>query len=71
MVTNKHNQKLINILENQKTFQFPCKWVLESDTRNISILRKPPYIFWFSNMLISLWLCLFVIKLYSRNDIFK
>ena len=39
-----------------------CKWVLESETGNISILRKAPYIFWFSNMLISFWLCLFVIK---------
>ena len=48
-----------------------CKWVLESETQNISVLGKPPYIFWFSNILISFWLCLFVIKLYSRNDIFK
>ena len=48
-----------------------CKWVVESETRNISVLRKLPSIFWFSNMLISFWLCLFVIKLYSRNDIFK
>ena len=48
-----------------------CKWVLESETGNIIILRKAPYIFWFSNMLISFWLCLFVIKLYSLNNIFK
>ena len=45
-LTNKHNQKLINILENQK-------------------------IFWFTNMLTSFWLCIFVTKLYSRNDILK
>ena len=37
LLINKHNQKLINILENQK-------------------------IFWVSNMLISFWLCLFIIK---------
>ena len=30
-----------------------------------------PYIFWFYNMLISFRLCLFVIKLYSCNNIFK
>ena len=46
-----------------------CKWVLESGTRNINILRKPPYIYWFSNMLIGFWLCSFVIKLYFLNDI--
>ena len=45
------------------------KWVLGSETRNISILRKPPLIFLFSNILISFWLCLSVIKLYFRNDI--
>ena len=45
LLINKHNQKLINILENQK-------------------------IFWFSNMLISFWLCLFISKLYSRKDMF-
>ena len=58
----KHNQKLISILENQKiyggflkntdilgfTFQNPftkvllCKWVIESETQNISTLKKPP-----------------------------
>ena len=43
----------------------------ESETRNISILRKPPQIFWFYNMLISFWLCLFIIKMYSHKDIFK
>ena len=47
------------------------KWVLESETPNISILRKPPYIIWFFNMLTSFWLFLFIIKLYSCNDIFK
>ena len=46
-----------------------CKWVLESENGNISISRKPPY--WFSNMIISFWLCLFIIKLYSRHDIFN
>ena len=76
-ITNKHNQELVNILENQKIYEgflktmvsllrsfkndLPngnvlilifsiynlvnkkvlfCKWVLESETRNISILRK-------------------------------
>ena len=58
----KHNQKLISILESQKiyggflkntdilgfTFQNPftkvllCKWVIESETQNISTLKKPP-----------------------------
>ena len=60
LITNKHNQKLINILENQKIYggflkilifrvslsrthlHGLFKWVLESETRNISILRKPP-----------------------------
>ena len=52
LITNKHNQKLINILENQKIyggflqiliFRFSLsKWVLESETRNISFSRKPP-----------------------------
>ena len=68
LITDKHNQKLIKILENQKInggflkilifgFHFPepiyfapiysidlllCKWLLENETRNISILRKPP-----------------------------
>ena len=78
LITNKHNQKLINILENQKIYEgflktmisllrsfnndlpngnllilifsiyslvnkkvLLCKWVLERETRNISILRKP------------------------------
>ena len=35
---------------------------MESETRNISVLRKPPQTFWFSNMLISFWLCLFFRK---------
>ena len=61
---NKYNQKLINIVENQKIYgcflkipifrvslseaiykvndQSLCKWVLESETRNTSILRKSP-----------------------------
>ena len=38
-----------------------CKWVLESETRNISILRKPP--FCFSNMLISFWLSFFSLRI--------
>ena len=46
---NKHNQKLINILESQKIYEsflkntdkVSCKWVLESETRKISFLRKP------------------------------
>ena len=41
-----------------------CKWILESETQNISILRKPPQIFWFSSMLISFWSCLFNKKKY-------
>ena len=50
------------------TFLEPIYWYfgfhfvnefMESETWNISILRKPPYIFCFSNMLISFWLCLF------------
>ena len=61
LIINKHNQKLVTILENQKIYggslkilsgthlqsiytpftHLQSKWVLESETPNISILRKP------------------------------
>ena len=52
LIRDKHNQKLINILETQKTYGGFLKIVifrvslsrthLQSETRSISILRKPP-----------------------------
>ena len=67
LIINKHNQKLISILENQKIYGgflkiliFWVSLVLQSETQNISILRKPPKISWLSNMLISFWLRLFI-----------
>ena len=49
LIINKHNQKVISRLENQKINRSFLKilifwvshWVLESQTQNIGILRKP------------------------------
>ena len=48
LITNKRNQKLINILENQKIYGGS--------------------IFWFSNVLTSFWLYLFITKLIWNNS---
>ena len=68
LIINKHNQKLISIWENQKIYEDFLKILIFrvslSRTRNISISRKSPQIVWFSNILISFWLYLFIIFLY-------
>ena len=52
----------------QINFSDTNQWVLESENQSINILRKPPPIFWFSNMLISFYLCLFIIAIVHLCD---
>ena len=57
-------------MENQKIYGGFLKILIVWVKPEISAFEENLH-FWFSNMLISFWLCVFLIKLHSRNDIFK